>query len=345
MLVLASHRRLHRASALAAASLALALVGARRAGAQAPPLASTVEAFLDQVGGAVMQVMRSDDGTASADMAAARVVLDQLRTLSVDPGARAALGPAARRLVRLVHTTDGALRRAEAAVGNPRVRARRKIQVLKAVYARGMRALAAVGRPVLAEASARTAGFHKPGQDVTFRVLGPDGGLCNEMPTVTVENQYASSAVDLATVVAHPNGTVTMTMGAGAGGARVTVTACGQTSSRLVFNYGPRTSGGGHGIPRDLPEGLYALSVAASGYVTIPETPLGTLANTDAQSFATALRDAFRQAVAGYDAPGCATSTRYSRFDGESFSIRFRVTCSTVAVTLSETLIFRVRKL
>ena len=344
VLVRATHRLRH-CRAVAVASLALTLLAARPAGAQAPTLASAVEGFLDQVGGAVMQVMRSDDATASADVAAARVLLDQLRTLSVEPGARQALGPAARRVVRLVRTMNGTLRRAQGALADPRTRTRRKVQMLKAVYARGMRALGAVARPVLAEANARSAGFHEPGQDVTFRVLGPDGGLCNETPTVAVENQYASSAVDLATVVAHPNGTVTMTMGAGAGGARVTVTACGQTSSRLVFNYGPRTSGGGRGIPRNLPEGLYALSVSASGYVSIPETPLGTLLNTDAQAFGNALRVAVHQAAAAYDAPGCANSLRYSRFDGESFSIRFRVTCSTVAVTISETLVFRVRKL
>src|SRR5262249_43310066 len=212
------------------------------------------------------------------------------------------------------------------------------------VYARGMKALAVLGSPVLAEVNARTAGFHKPGQEVTFRVLGPDGGLCNETPTVTVENQYASSAVDLTTVVAHPDGTVTMTMGAGAGGARVTVTACGRTSSRLVFNYGPRTSGGGRGIPTNLPEGLYTLSVSASGYVSIPETPLGTFTNTDAQAFANVLRDAVRQAAAAYSVPGCSSSTRYSRFNGESFTITFRVTCSNGPLTVSETLVFRVRK-
>jgi len=338
-----THPRLHRGAKVAIAALALSVLGARTSSAQAPALQSTVDAFLDQVGGAVMQVMRSDGSAASADMAAARVLLDQLRTLSVDPAARQALGPAARRLVQLVRKMDGAVRRAQATVDNPRIRERRKVQVLKKVYARGMKALAVLGSPVLAEVNARSAGFHKPGQDVTFRVLGPDGGPCNETPTVTVENQYASSAVDLTTVVAHPDGTVTMTMGAGAGGARVTVTACGQTSSRLLFNYGPRTRG--RGIPDDLPEGLYALSVSASGYVSIPETQLGTFSNTDAQAFANTLRDAVRQAAAAYNVPGCSSSTRYSRFNGESFTITLRVTCSNVAVTVSETLVFRVRKL
>jgi hypothetical protein len=206
-----------------------------------------------------------------------------------------------------------------------------------------MKALEMLGSPVLAEANARSAGFHKPGQNVTFRVLGPDGGPCNETATVTVENQFASSAVDLATVVAHPNGTVTMAMGAGPGGARVTVTACGQTSSRLVFNYGP--SLGGRGIPRNLPEGLYEITFSASGYVSIPETALGTFLNSDAQAFAATLRDAVRQAASAYHVPGCSGSWRYSRFDGESLAITFRVTCSNGAVTVSEKLVFRVRKL
>ena len=332
--------------AVAIAALALAVFCARPASAEAPALQSTVEAFLDQVGGAVMQVMRSDESSASADLAAARVLLDELRTASVDPAVRQALGPAAtRRLVPLVRKMDGAIRRAQVTVDNPRIRERRKLQALRKVYGRGMKALGVLGSPVLAEVNARSAGFHKPGQQVTFRMLGPDGGPCDETPTVTVENQFASSAVDLSTVVGNPDGTVTMTMGAGAGGARVTVTACGQTSSRLLFNYGPRTSGGGRVIPANLPEGLYALSFSARGYVSIPETSLGTLDNTDAQAFASALRDVVRQAAAAYDVPGCSGSTRYSRFDGESFSITFHVTCSNVAITVSETMIFRVRKL
>src|SRR5262249_49405758 len=136
-------------------------------------------------------VMRSDGSAAAADMAAARVLLDELRTLSADP--------ATRRFGRLVRGMDRPVRRAQAAVDNPRIREGRKIQMVKAAYARGMKALAALGSPVLAETKARSAGFHKPGQEVTFRVLGPDGGPCNETPTVTVDNQYASSAVDLTT--------------------------------------------------------------------------------------------------------------------------------------------------
>src|SRR5262245_50019606 len=102
--------RRYRGGALAIAVLTLTVLGARPTGAQVPELQSTVDGFLDQVGGAVMQVMRSDGSTAAADMAAARVLLDQLQTLSVDPAARQALGPAAPRFARLVHGMDGALR-------------------------------------------------------------------------------------------------------------------------------------------------------------------------------------------------------------------------------------------
>jgi hypothetical protein len=298
------HSRLHRGRALAIAVLSLTVLAARPTRAQDAALQSTIEGFLDQVGAAVMHVMGSDGSTASADTEAARVLLDELRTLSVDPAARQALGPAARRFARLVRSMEGAVRRAQATVDNARIGERRKINVLKAAYARGMKALATVGSLVLAETKSRSAGFHKPGHEVTFRVLGPDGGPCNETPIVTVENQYASSAVDLTTVVAHPDGTVTITMGAGAGGARVTATACGQTGSRLLFNYGPRTSGRGRGIPGNLPEGLYALSFSASGYVDIPETQLGTFMNTDAAAFADYLRDAIRQAAGAYSVPG-----------------------------------------
>ena len=57
------------------------------------------------------------------------------------------------------------------------------------------------------------------------------------------------------------------------------------------------------------------------------------------------LRDAIRQAAGAYNIPGCSSSTRYSQFNGESLTIRFRVTCSRGGVTASETMRFRVRKL
>ena len=137
----------HSRRAAALVALAVTVLCARPAHAQAPAVQSTVEAFLDQVGGAVMQVMRSDESAASADVAAARLLLDELRTLSVDP----AVGPAARRFARLVRAMDGAAGRAQATVDDPRIRERRKVRVLKKLYGRGMKALAVLGRVTLAE--------------------------------------------------------------------------------------------------------------------------------------------------------------------------------------------------
>src|SRR5439155_400386 len=114
-----------------------------------------------------------------------------------------------------------------------------------------------------------------------------------------------------------------------AGGARVTVTACGRSSTRLLFNYGPKAVNGlPPGFPANLPTGTYALSYAASGVVSIPETPLATLPNLGIHAFARAVVTAFQQVAAAYASPECSITVRYSPFDGSSFTATFSVTCT-----------------
>jgi hypothetical protein len=308
----------------------------------AATLQTTLQAFIDQVGGAVVQVMRDDTTQSSADLANARELAAQLRTLAADPALVEEIGRLARKVQRIINGLDRLLARAQATVDNPTRSTSRKLKVLKVVYARGLKASAILGKPVIAEVNARTAGFHRPGDEVTFRVVGADGAPCNETPTVTVENQYFSSAVDLSTVQSHPDGTITMQMGTDSGGARVTVTACGQSSTRLLFNYGPQSP---KTMPTNLPTGGYALSFSASGEVSLPETPLGTLVNTQPGIFAKVLLAALRQAAAAYTPPECATGIRYSPFDGDSFTVTFSVTCTSGEATASQTLVFRIRRL
>src|SRR5207237_284692 len=80
---------------------------------------------------------------------------------------------------------------------------------------------------------------------------------------------------------------------------RVSGTACGRSSTRLLFNYGPKAVNGlPPGFPANLPTGTYALSYAASGVVSIPETPLATLPNLGIHAFARAVVTAFQQVAA-----------------------------------------------
>jgi hypothetical protein len=323
----------------------LALLLARGSAAQVPALETPLQAFLDQVGTAILQVLRDDGGAGSAALTAARTTLAQLESAVQDPNARAALGDDAKRVARGIATLGRSLGKAESAVGDPVRSAKRKLKALKTLYARGLKVGSRLGHPVIAEVNARSAGFHRPGDQVTFRVLTADGSPCGETPTVTVENQYSSSAVDLATVATHADGTITMTMGDGAGGARVTVTACGRSTTRLLFNYGPRSVNGlPPGFPPNLPHGTYVLSYSASGEVNIPETTVGTIPNVNIRLFAQALELAFDQVAAAYTAPGCVQDVRYSRFDGGAFSVTFTVTCTSGEARATQTIRFTIRR-
>jgi hypothetical protein len=319
----------------------LTLVLARAAVAQVPAVETPLQAFLDALGNAVSQVLGNDGAAASAELAAAGTILAQLEAAVQDPNARAALGKQAKRLERAVAAVGRAFGKAQATVDNPRRRTTKKLNALKTLYAKGLRIASRLGTPVIAEVKARSAGFHRPGDHVTLRVLAADGSPCNETPAVTVENQYSSSAVDLSTVAANADGTITLTMGDGAGSARVTVTACGRSTTRLLFNYGPKA---GHGIPTNLPPGTYELSYSASGEVNIPKTILGTVPLIDAGLFVQELKSVFDQVAGAYRVPGCAQTVHYSRFNGSSFSVTFRVSCTSGPVSASETLRFTVRK-
>lgn len=324
----------------------IAVALARSAGAQnAPQVEAQLQGFLDQVGNAILQVLRDDGSAASAELTGARALLTQLGTLVRDPNVVAALGAQAKKVERGIAGLDRPLGKAEAAVDNPARSTTKKLKTLKTVYAKGLKVASTLGQPVLAEVNARSAGFHSPGDQVTFRVLAAEGSPCNETPTVTVENQYFSSAVDVSTVATHADGTITLIMGDGAGGARVTVTACGRSTTRLLYNYGPKASRGlPAGFPANIPRGTYVLSFSASGEVNIPETPLGAFPNVNLRLFAQALETAFDQAAAAYTPPGCSKAVRYSRFDGDAFTVTISVTCTSGEATASQTIVFTIRR-
>jgi hypothetical protein len=319
----------------------LALVVARAAGAQVPAVETPLQGFLDAVGNAIAQVLGNDGGAASAELTAARTIFAELETAVQDPNARAALGKQAKHLERSITALGRAFGKAQAAVDDPRRSLKRKLKALKTVYARGLKVASRLEPPVIEEVRGRSAGFHRPGDNVTFRVLAADGSPCNETPTVTVENQYASSAVDVSSVATHTDGTITLTMGSTAGGARVTVTACGRSTTRLLFNYGPKV---GNWFPSNLPPGTYEVSYSASGEVNVPKTILGTFPVDDVAQFAQELDALFDQFATAYKVPGCSEAVHHSRFDGSKFSVTLSISCAAGPVSVSETIRFTVRK-
>ena len=309
-------------------------------------LRADLDALVERVGMASAAALSQDTAAASASLADARGLLPQLVTLARDPAAVQELGPLARRLAGRLGALQRVLERAQAALDSPVTRASRRMRVLRVAYSGSMRVAALAGKPILVETNSRTAGFHHPGDQVTFRVLGPDGAPCTEPPTLVVENQFGATAVDVSSVHQLADGTIALTMGDEAGGARVTVTACGRSSTRLLFNYGPKAVNGlPAGFPANLPMGTYALSYAASGVVSIPETPLATLPNLGVHAFARVVVTTFQQVAAAYASPECSIVVRYSPFDGSSFTATFSVTCTVDGASASETIIFRVRRI
>jgi hypothetical protein len=132
-----------------------------------------------------------------------------------------------------------------------------------------------------------------------------------------------------------------LTMGSTAGGARVTVMACGRSTTRLLFNYGPKV---GHWFPSNLPPGTYEPSYSASGEVNVPRTILGTFPVDDVGQFAQELEALFDQFATAYKVPGCTEAVHHSRFDGSKFSVTLSISCAAGPVSASETIRFTVRK-
>jgi hypothetical protein len=334
------------ARALAAALLAALLLGGTARAQVDATLQAQIDAVIGRIGVAAAAVLAEDTAAAAANLADARTLLAQMIALADDPANAQELGALARKLAHRLTALQRIVDHATAAVDNPGVRANRRVRALRVAYARATSVASLAGKPALIETHSRSAGFHRPGDQVTFQVFGPDGSPCTESPTVVVENQFGAAAVDLSSVHQEADGTIALTMGDEAGGARVTVTACGRSSSRLLFNYGPKTVPGlPAGFPAGLPGGTYALSFSASGVVNIGETPIATIPNLGAHAFAHALIAAFQQVAAAYASPDCSIGIRYSPFDGDSFTATYSVTCTVGEASASETIVFRVRRL
>ncbi len=330
--------------ALLALVLLVPVLGAAPARAQAvPDLEQGLQSSLAEIASAVVALSQGDAATASADLGEATTLLEELAALAGEPAVKAEMGRLANKARAKIRKVGKRVRTARAAVGSPKRPFTQQLKALKAAYADGLNAAATVSTLVVAEEGGKAAGFHKPGDLVTFRARGADGTPCTEVPTVTVRHEGFPNVVDLSTVAAWPDGTITMAMGEDQGVAYVTVTACGRSGTLLLYNYGPKLA---RGFPPNLPLGSYALSVRITGVVDIPETPVGTLDNVNVREFAEDLISMLEQAAGQFDyVPGCSVRINYTRFDGQAFTAKFGLSCSIAGQSASVTMIFKIERI
>ena len=334
--------RFRQAVALSGALL-LPLALPAVAGADAAQLRSLVQDVQNDMIVAAQQVGDGDIAGALVTIDSAAATLDAVSAGLADPAVRAELGRTLRRVVGGVGATDKKVGKARATVESGRKSLRVKLSKLRVAAKSAMKTALKLGAPVVAEINAATAGFHGPGDQVQFQI----SVTCAEPPVVTVENMALSQAIDLLSVVIdEATGIITLVMGSEEGGGSISVSACGESGTVLVYNYGPEPPAG---FPRDfplnLPPGTYLVSVSASGIVDIPETPLTTLQLDDVLSFYQELKSALTGALDQMSGLPCSASTRFSPWDGESFTATLSLRCSVAGQSYGVTARVRVEQL
>jgi hypothetical protein len=326
---------------LALVALVSTLAAAPARAQTAPVLELGLQAALAQIASAVVALSQGDAITASAELGEASALLDELAALAGNPTAKAEMGRLANKVRAKIRTVGRRVHKARMAVDSPK-RFPQQLKSIKTAYAKGLKAASTISALVFADVDETAVGFHQPGDLVTFQTHAADGTPCAETPTVVVQPQAFPNVVDLSTVATWPDGTITMTMGGNQGCAFVTVTACGRSSTLLLYNYGPALA---RGFPANLPLGAYALSVRVTGAVHMPETLMGTIEFYNLQDFANELL-AFLNQMGGQldEVPGCAGRLSYSRFDGQSFTVKLAMSCSYAGQSASVTVIFKIEK-
>jgi hypothetical protein len=197
-----------------------------------------------------------------------------------------------------------------------------------------------LGKPLIANKSPSTAGFYNPGAEASFQI---DSAGCDEAPVITVQNGSPfSSPIDTSTVVYDTEtGVLKFKMGTDAGGGNVQVSACGQTNSLLVYNYGKApVAGVPLDFPQSLPTGKYTMTYSASGAASIPATTVGVYQMASLKAFYDNITKAFNRAINAVSEPGCTQAVSYSPFTDNSFTVSYTVTCTSGGESASETLNF-----
>ena len=155
-----------------------------------------------------------------------------------------------------------------------------------------------------------------------------------------------NSPIDTSTVVYDTaTGVVSFKMGTDAGGGSVTVSACGQTSTLLIYNYGTTpVAGVPLDFPQTLPTGEYVMTYSASGSANIEPTQIGIFKMTSLKTFYNIITKTFSAAMSSVSSPDCSQGVSYSPYTDDSFSVSYTVTCSSGGESASETLNFTLTK-
>jgi hypothetical protein len=205
---------------------------------------------------AAQALAESDRSAAAAALADAESASAVLAAAAADPSAAGALAAAAKKARKAAASLSAAAVRAHATALNDK---KSVAAVLKSVKAASLKAGGFAGvflkvptlGPVviLEEVNAKSAGFHKPGEVVTFRAHVYPVGSCAGPASVDLVDAAAvhgkTSVLGAGTFGVTPGSLFTVTMGPDAGAARVVLTACGRTSVRLLNNYGGKPAAGG----------------------------------------------------------------------------------------------------
>lgn len=320
---------------------AAAPVAVRAAAADVIDQLMTVQnAMLD----AASQQLQGDVDGALTTLDGAVAALAAIQADTEDPTLAAELGKKVKSLRRHINATTKHVRKARKTLQSGKG-TRAKLNKLRAASKAARKTAWKLGRPVVGETNARGAGFHKAGALVKLQVY--DAGCMETMDPPRFENGPFSAAIS---AVSYDPGTgvITVTMGDEEGGGRVIVSCGDREASVLLYNYGPKggvTKGLPKGFPTNLPAGMYAISYSVSGYVSIPETSIGTVELITAKAFADQIVASFHQIAGSVSSiPGCNLSTRYSSFDGSSFRATMSVGCSVNGVSAKVTIVFRIRR-
>lgn len=206
--------------------------------------------MMDSIGAVIVHLFNFEKDDAIVDADAALASADQLIALMQSQEMTDLIGVrAAKRVERRLTVTRRNMQQARNLAANRPVNA--ILRKAKAANRHGETADRLVAKlpvpgAVLAERNPNSPGFHPPGRTVIFKVLARDseGNRCEEEPQVTVTNLLGANAAVTTSVTRLSATTFSVEMGQDFGAARVQITACGVTDTRLLFNKGARAFGG-----------------------------------------------------------------------------------------------------